>query len=256
MPRLDLVSIARSFLPKALPALEEHTAAAEDGAATKLARELTADRLTLSPGGEMVREARQLLAGLKDNQYAHTPEIRPEKGVFHADCSDLINYLTGHENHQALAEVPVELGRTAPRARDYYDYLRRLPTSSRAGDWTRVGRPRELAPGDLIAWKNEQYVPGKGSTGHMMMVTELPRPVTQAGRVVGYDVPIIDSTSHGHGLGDTRGPGQTGLGEGTIHLPVDGNGQTTGFSWTPSTEAGEGPRPATIAFGRLLHAHA
>lgn len=251
MPRLDLVSIARSFLPKALPALEERSVATEERAATRI----VADHLALSPGGEMVQAARKLLAGLKDNQYAHTPEIRPDKGVFHADCSDLINYLAGHENPQALRVVPVEAGQSAPRARDYYDYLRRQPTTGTAGEWAQVGQPRELAPGDVIAWKNEQYVPGKGSTGHVMMVAELPKPVTRQGRVVGYDVPILDSTSHGHGLGDTRGPGQTGLGEGTIHLPVDAGGRTTGFSWTPSTEPGEGPRPATIAFGRLRHGH-
>jgi hypothetical protein len=253
MPGLNLVSMARSIFPKALPALEEHTVAAEKHEAGELATKLAADHLALSPGSQMVADARKLLAGLSDNAYAHTPEIAPEKGIFHADCSDLINWLTGHENPAALKEVPVEVGQELPRARDYYDYFRTQPATTAKGDWARVGKPRELAPGDVIAWKNEQYVPGKSSTGHVMMVTELPKAVTKAGQVVGYDVPIIDSTSHGHGLGDTRPTGHSGLGEGTIYLPVDGQGQTSGFSWTSSGSPGDPPRPATIAYGRLLH---
>jgi hypothetical protein len=254
MPVLDLVPLVRSFFRHEAPALADRTAVATTREESRIATEFVADRLTLSPGKRMVEDARKLLATVSDNQYAHTPEIAPEKGIFHADCSDLINYLTKKANPRALKQVPVEAGRLEPRARDYYDYFRKQPkvNTVSGAEWAQVGKPRELAPGDVIAWKNEQYVPGKGSTGHVMMVTELPRPVTREGRLVGYDVPIIDSTSHGHGIGDTRPTGKTGLGEGTIHLPVDPQGQTSGFSWTPANTPGDPPRPATIAYGRLL----
>ena len=108
----------------------------------------------------------------------------------------------------------------------------------------------EPRPGVLAI---DTYVPGKSDTGHVMLVSELPKPVKAHGRVVGYDVPIIDSTSHGHGPGDPRAKeARTGLGEGTVFIPTDAGGRATGFSWTPAGAAGDPPRPPSLAFGRLM----
>jgi hypothetical protein len=215
------------------------------------------DQLSTSPGTRMVLAARALLAVTTDDAYSHVPVIDPAKGIFHADCSELIDYLTKQVKPKALAVLPVDAGHLEPRAWNYYSYLKNQPlvnSPAATGDWGRVGKPGELALGDVIAWKNEAYVPMQSSTGHVMLVGELPQPSVENGRLVGFNVDVIDSTSHGHGPGDVRAVGaKTGLGEGTVFFPIDAQGNATGFSWTPAQAPGsEPPRPPSMAFGRIL----
>lgn len=210
------------------------------------------------PGTRMVAAAHKLMAQVKDNHYSFTCDIEPAKGVFHADCSQLVDYLAGEVNPAAVADLPRDAGHPEPRADNLYDYLHARPLIDPArplpvGHWGRVGRPAELLPGDVIVWKNEHYVPHKSSTGHVMLVAATPQPVRQGQRILGYDVPVIDATAHGHGPGDNRTAGRSGLGQGTIYLPTDAAGIVTGFSWTPAnTPGGKPPRPPVLAFGRLL----
>lgn len=213
--------------------------------------------LALDPGARLVAAARKLKSSVRDNKYSHDPTIVPEKGVFHGDCSDFIGYLLGKVNPKALKGVPVDAGRVEPRARDYFAFFKDRPLvggGAAKQPWGKVRRPADLRPGDIVAWKNEAYVPGKNSTGHVMLVTEAPRPVRREGKLLGYDVPIIDSTSHGHGLADPRKRGgQTGLGSGAVFFPTDEAGLAIGFSWNPSVDAAREPvRPPILAFGRLL----
>ncbi|HEY9723371.1 MAG TPA: hypothetical protein V6D47_15275 [Oscillatoriaceae cyanobacterium] len=240
-----------------LPALIQHMLPQKVARVAAHESAVAVDHLALDPGTRMVAAARELLARSTDNQYMHVPDIEPSKGIFHADCSELIDYLTQQVDPKALTDLPLDAGHPQPRAQDYYAYLHDRPDlapgSTPQGDWAQVGKPAALQPGDVIAWKNPDYVPHQSSTGHVMLVSELPKPVQKNGAIVGYDVPIIDSTSHGHGPGDTRAPGQTGLGQGTVYFPVDAQGAASGFSWTRSGAPNAlPPRPPMLAFGRLL----
>ena len=254
MALAEVGTLIQNFLPSI--ARREGAAGASrnlGAAAVSMAK----DSLALDPGARMLAAAKQLLATTTDNSYSHIPDIEPEKGIFHADCSELIDFLTSQVKPAALKDLPVDPGHMEPRAWNYYSYLKDRPlvdTPAATGDWGRVGRPAELTQGDVIAWKNEEYVPGHGSTGHVMLVAELPHPVSLDGQLVGFDVPIIDSTSHGHGPGDPRAEGgRSGLGPGTVFFPTDPSGAATGFSWTPAATPGaQPPRNPTLAFGRLL----
>ena len=234
------------------PARREGVRVVAKAAGTAMAR----DGLVLSGGAKMLAEARALMAATRDNAYAHIPEIAPERGYFRADCSELIDYLAGHVRNDALAGVPLDAGHGQPRADNWQAFLAGRPaagTPAARHGWGQVPAPGALQPGDVIAWRNMAYTPGHGDTGHIMLVAGAPAPVARAGKVVGYDVPIIDSTSHGHGLADDRLKGvKSGLGQGAVFFPVDATGAATGFSWTPSAVATDlPPRPPTLGFGRL-----
>jgi hypothetical protein len=247
-------ALVERFLPAAM------TRAVAPGASKKLdlvAVKLVQDQLVLTPGSQMLAAARHLIDVTTDDAYSHVPLIDPTKGIFHADCSELVDYLTQQVKPKALLDLPVDVGHTEPRAWNYYSFLNDQPlvnTAAATGDWARIGKPAELAPGDVIAWKNTAYVPGQGSTGHVMLVSALPTPTLEGGKLVGFDVPVIDSTSHGHGAADPRtASGKNGLGEGTVFFPIDPTGAAAGFSWTPAhTPGAEPPRTPTLAFGRLL----
>lgn len=222
-------------------------------ASEAVTRRMAGDAASVSAGARMLTAARQLLATTTDSAYSHVPDIRP--GYFRADCSELVDYLAGRVKPEALAELPLDAGHPQPRADNYFQYLktRRAAGATAAGDrWARVPQPAQLEGGDVIAWNNDEYVPGKSSTGHVMLVSGVPREIRVGGRVAGYDVPVIDSTSHGHGPADDRVPGvKTGLGQGTVYFPVDARGEATGFSWSPAASH-DAVRPPALAFGRLL----
>jgi hypothetical protein len=226
------------------------------GLSSPLLRPIARERAAIDPGIRVLAAARELRAAVTDSAYAHTPQIEPDRGFFRGDCSDLINFLLEKVDAAGLAAVPVDAVTKAPRSRTYFSFFKDLPAISEfsAGQkWSRVPRPADFRPGDIIAWKNAAYLPGKGSTGHMMLVSGPPVPVVREGRIAGFDVPIIDSTSHGHGVADPRLKGKlTGLGEGIVYFPVDEKGLASAFSWNPSGEVNAGPlRPPDLAVGRL-----
>lgn len=253
MPLVEAALLAKCLFPQ----LASKDVAREGERGLQVAAKVAGDTAVLSPGARMLARARMLLAATKDDSYSHIPDIEPAKGIFHADCSELIDDLARNTNPDALKELPLDAGHPEPRAENYADFLRSRPlvgSASPGEHWGQVPSPSRLAPGDVIAWKNDAYVPGQSSTGHVMLVSDVPQPVRDGSGVVGYNVPIIDSTSHGHGPGDDRVPGvKTGLGQGTVYFPVAEDGHATGFSWTPAGAAGAAPpRPPALGFGRLL----
>ena len=208
-----------------------------------------------SAGARLVFAAHRLMARITDNRYAFTPEIDPQRGVFHADCSDLIDYLALKVRPDAIAALPRDPGHDAPRAWNFYSYFMAQPLVGQParGPWLRVGTPGALLPGDVVAWKNTHYVPHESSTGHVMLVSDMPRVVKQAGAIAGYELPVIDATASGHGPTDPRHEGRSGLGQGTVYLPVTANGEAAGFAWSAVHGAHASTvREPSLAFGRLL----
>jgi hypothetical protein len=175
--------------------------------------------------------------------------------VLKCDCSELINYLVKQVNPKALDHIPHDVDHPFARAHNFEEFFAGLPGVGKPSQeaWRKVEKASHLTPGDVVAWKNAAYVAGQGQTGHVMMVVDKPRPVHVDGLLKGYDVPVVDSTSHGHGLGDLRNAEHNGLGKGTIFIPTDGAGLPTGFQWESSATPSPTPiRPNTLSFGRLV----
>jgi hypothetical protein len=214
----------------------------------------TVAKQELAPGTRLAATARKLLAEVQETAYTHVPEFDPAHGILKCDCSELINYVVKLVNPKALEGLPTDAGHPWTRAHNFEEFFETLPLVGKPGKqaWRKVEKASHLAPGDVVAWKNAAYVPGKGQTGHVMLVADKPRPVHVDGLLKGFDVPVIDSTSHGHGLGDLRNAERNGLGQGTIFIPTDLQGLPTGFQWESSlTPNPTATRPNTMAFGRL-----
>jgi hypothetical protein len=101
-----------------------------------------------------------------------------------------------------------------------------------------------LGPGDVVAWQATEDS-RTGDTGHVMVVLDAPTP--NSGRAAEWLVRVADSTLSPHAL-DSRHPGTTGLGSGTIGLLVYESGAPTAFYW----RGGVSPqaKPTQIALGR------
>lgn len=205
-------------------------------------------------GDRMLSVATQLMADGREVFYTHRPDIDPGNGIVACDCSELVDYLASKVAPGSLARIPVDPGFDHPRAWDFYTYFRTLPSAPAPGlSWSKVGQPADLRPGDVIAWQHPGTISNHADSGHVMLVAGPPQAIRQDATLLGYDVPVIDATSHGHGPGDSRGTTGTGLGRGTIFLPTGSDGRPTGFSWTPYGAPGAlPPRPPSLAFGRLV----
>ena len=84
-----------------------------------------------------------------------------------------------------------------------------------------------MRPGDIIVWLKPEASKAK-TTGHIMIVTGAPAENPErSGEVL---VRVMDAAKTPHSR-DTRGPGRTGLGEGTIGIMTDAGGSPVGYFW-------------------------
>jgi hypothetical protein len=110
----------------------------------------------------------------------------------------------------------------------------------------RVSNPLELRPGDIIVWLKPDSSDTK-STGHIMIVSGDPRENQERkGEVL---VRVIDSTTSLHS-GDSKSPGQTGLGEGVIGIVMDSSGDPTGYYWRGGESSGL--HETEMVFARII----
>jgi hypothetical protein len=185
-------------------------------------------------------EAEATLSHTRHTEYQHETYIDEATGTFDVDCSGLVNYVL----EEAAPEAFVEL-QTATLERPLSEnYVKYIDSPSLGVHWQRLAAPRDLLPGDIVAWIEP---PGLHSvdTGHVMVVAAPP--------VVGsreVDVTVIDSAESGHGPSDPRTvQGTSGVGKGTMVLTVNSAGVATGYRW--STESYSVPYVTPVALGRL-----
>jgi hypothetical protein len=193
---------------------------------------------------KLAQEVRRILASTKTTEYSHRTEVDEAQGKYPLDCSGLACYVLEHKFLQHYKAVRVPKGQSRPCAIDFYRFFAGLPAAPPRDGWQRVPRLLDAWPGDVLAWKADQ--PKPGSTGHVVFVDSAPT-AEKDGQV---RVDVIDSTSSGHG-GDTRKPGQTGIGRGTMWFAVDANGQPTAYRW--SSPRGKLQERA-ISIGRMVEA--
>jgi len=197
-----------------------------------------------APPDRIVAELHRMLANVRLTEYAHTTRVDEVKGEYVFDCSGLACYVLRRQLPEHYRNIPMAKKRPRPLAVDFYQCFAAAPTGEAGRDgWRRIARLSDARPGDIIAWRSAAPRAG-GSTGHVVIVDD--QPVIAANGEI--RVAVIDSTSSRHGS-DTRKPGQTGLGRGTMWFAVDGEGKPTGCRWgSPKHQL----RTRDIAIGRAV----
>lgn len=206
---------------------------------------LPATLFAFPSGDKLAAEAERILQNMKTSEYAHKTEVDEQSGSYKLDCSGLVCLALKKVSPDALKAVPKSGTEKRQFAHDFYEWFAAAPTPDKAGadaKWVRIEKLAQAKPGDVIAWKNENYQPGE-NTGHVMIVMEAPEP---DGEGV-FRVVVIDSSAHGHGS-DTRKKGESGVGRGTLWFTVGKDGEPVGVRFTSRTGA---LNAKTMAIGRL-----
>jgi hypothetical protein len=191
-----------------------------------------------SRGALLLAEAQRILGATKESTYTHSSTVDEGAGRFDFDCSGFVDYALERVLPDAFAQLQ-SATRPRPVAESFVSFF-----AAPRGQWSRVARAADLAPGDLVAWLKPPSVVST-NTGHVMIVAE--RITVGPTEVI---VPIIDSTETPHGPTDARTARMaTGVGAGTIVLLVDAAGAPTGYRW--SNERYSAPLTTTVALGRL-----
>ena len=172
-------------------------------------------------------------------------------------CSSFATLLLQHAYGYSNKEVKDWFGLVNPKAKAYHDAIL-------AGKgFKQILNVTNLLPGDYLAIKyTDHHVSANGveNTGHVMLIVEAPKPVAAIAPVVSgtsqYLLKIVDSTSTGHGQGDTRslpdGKFSGGIGIGTFRIYADDGGKIAGYAWSasPKSQFYRGPERDLVA-GRI-----
>jgi hypothetical protein len=202
---------------------ERHSTAATKHAA--ISPSAAAPLTAAAPSGSLIGEIDRELAAMRVTRYQHTTRVDEASGTFMYDCSGLLDYALGRALPADAGVLPTTTS-TRPLAGDIERYLRQGLTGPIDG-WHALARVDELRPGDVVAWLATEDSK-TGDTGHVMVV--LAMPVANPARPNEWLVQVADSTLNPHAR-DSRKPGDTGLGTGTIGLATDGNGAPVAFYW-------------------------
>jgi hypothetical protein len=199
---------------------------------------------TVSAGPALLGEVRRELAAMRVTRYEHTTKVDEARGIFIYDCSGLLDYAVGRARPADVKALPTST-KKRPLAGDIEKYLHQGLTEPLRG-WQALTRVDELGAGDVIAWQATEDST-TGDTGHVMIVSAAP--TRNRARPAEWLVQVVDSTISPHAA-DSRRPGATGLGTGTIGLVLDGRGAPTAFYWRGGMT--QQAKPTEIALGRPL----
>lgn len=177
-----------------------------------------------------------------DTVYSHATRVRRSQGIYHFDCSGMINWMLERVAPTALASV----GRERPVASSYVRVIEKAPTDRARRGWQHMADIEDVRPGDIFAWRRPASWPKGGNTGHVGIVLAKPEPVPEL--VGAYVVRILDSTRWAHQY-DSRSEDETGFGTGTILVMTDGAGKAIGYGWHGT--ASRGWNETDVVFGRV-----
>jgi hypothetical protein len=212
-------------------------------------REAAEHSLHWDPGAPATKAAQKLLdlveqidATRTDTTYAHSTKVRRKQGIYHFDCSGMINWLLPQVAKSALAT----LDRERPVAATYVRIIQKAPTHRARGGWQQIANIEDVEPGDLFAWRRPAQWPKGGNTGHIGVVIAKPAAVPHIENA--YVVRVIDSTRYRH-QDDSRRHDETGFGTGTILFMTDDDRRPIGYAWHGSDSSGF--YRTDVVFGRV-----
>lgn len=175
----------------------------------------------------------------ENNEYASNPSYIHWLGVNGAtsyenrtQCSTFLTQLLKQAYGWDNAVFKAWFGSTSPSAALYHDAIQA------ENGFTANYLVQNIAIGDVIAIK---YPGGLSSTGHVMLVRNLPEEITPTAPIVPgtrqYIVDVYDSSQSGHGADDTRkmpdGSWDSGVGAGFFRIYADETRhEIVGYSWS------------------------
>ena len=177
-----------------------------------------------------------------DVEYTHSTRVRRKQGVYHFDCSGMLNWMLERVSQRSLDS----LDRERPVAATYVRTILKAPTTRAKNGWQNIADIEDVEPGDLFAWKRPKNWPPGGNTGHTGIVVA--KPAKLPGVEGAYLVRVIDSTRYKH-QDDTRGADETGWGRGTILFMTDADRRPIGYAWGGAHSSGF--YRTDVAFGRI-----
>lgn len=207
------------------------------------------DGVAWDPGTPATRASQRLLelaqqidATRTDTIYSHATKVRRKEGIYHFDCSGMINWMLERVDERALEAI----GRDRPVASSYVRTIQKAPTTRARNGWQRIADIENVEPGDLFAWRRPDDWPKGGNTGHIGIV--IARPLKVPNIEGAYVVRVIDSTRWRH-QDDTRADDETGFGMGTILFMTDADRVPIGYAWHGSDSSGF--YRTDVVFGRI-----
>ena len=177
-----------------------------------------------------------------DIEYTHSTKVRRSEGLYHFDCSGMMNWMLKRTSKKALAK----LERDRPVASTYVKTIAKAPKSRGRDGWQNMVDIEQVEPGDLFAWKRPANWPRGGATGHVGIVAA--KPVALPHIKNGYLVRVIDSTRYRH-QDDTRVGDETGFGMGSILFMTDDQRKPIGYGWYGALSGGW--YETQVVFGRV-----
>jgi hypothetical protein len=189
----------------------------------------------------------QIRKSLIASKYQHFTRVRKRKGEYFFDCSGMAAWVLRRSTPQALQSLGKPNG-GRPLAVHFYRKIARIPAGERRRAWQRIGDLARAEPGDVLAWIRPKWFPSK-STGHVAFVVE--RPIPSTGQIPGLLFRIADASKFRH-ENDSRQPGETGFGIGTLLVPTKQNGDPIGYGWVGSRTIEEWIVPTDLVIGRPL----
>jgi len=181
------------------------------------------------------------------SRYQHVTRVRTRAGEYFFDCSGMATWILKRSAPGALATVGRPNGRR-PLARHFFQTIARIAPGKKRGAWKRLERIANAKPGDVLAWIRPDWFPSK-STGHVAFILDTPKP--NPGPVPGLLFRIADASKFRH-EDDTRKPGETGFGIGTLLVPTDPAGRPLGYGWFGSQTETDWVVPTDLVIGRPL----
>jgi hypothetical protein len=176
------------------------------------------------------------LSAMTVTVYQHTTFVDEATGTYKYDCSGFLGYSLHRVLPTHLTAVKAFAGVTRPLAKHYEMFFASIAPGTAKSGWSRVVRPIDLQPGDVVAWLKPVDLVST-NTGHVMIVRA--KPSVNPKRADEIIVPITDSSASFHGSTDTRYPSGEGLGRGPIGLIVDEAGAPIRYRWTGAVSTKE-----------------
>src|SRR5690606_12176386 len=95
-----------------------------------------------------------------DTLYSHRTSVRRKDGIYHFDCSGMINWMLERVAPKALATID----RERPVAASYVRVIQKAPTSRSRGGWQQIAVIDDVEPGDVFAWRRPADWPKGGNS--------------------------------------------------------------------------------------------
>jgi hypothetical protein len=194
-------------------------------------------------GVRVIATIDKIRATLQQSRYQHSRKVRARDGVYHWDCSGMVDWVI----EQAAPRTARQLPSRRLLARDFANAIEAAPEDGDRKGWRRIARIGDVMPGDVFAWRRPRGMPSR-HTGHTGIV--LDRPVPVPGLANGWAIRIADASGFSH-QADTRDDDPDGgFGIGTITVLVDDDGRPTHYGWSGTRTDWYVTTP--VFFGRVV----